>query len=313
VHVSTQDVRQDQGVAGVGLLARDRVAVAVAGGGHRVDRVDLAVAGPQDRHEQAAGGLDRHGDRVLLRVTVLGKQVQQDLVAGRVVGDVPLGHQLAGVVDQGDVVRPLCPVDAAVDQVLPSPGHGSVLVRATRRPNPRTRQQGRSATSVAVRGTSSPHGPRSMREFIRLAYSKRSPCGGLAPRRSTSKRSSGGSREDAERCRSVRRLRNRISERHPSGVHATATTTKNQNRPPIYGKATRARMGEGMTALLFERSGFVLTGPDRPHTGIRCPRVVQASSPRGQTSLPPKRGCKSGNACRMRRYRPLTGCCQWGR
>jgi hypothetical protein len=51
VHVGAQDVGQDQGVSGVGLLARDSVAVAVAGGGHRIDREDLPFAGPQHGDE----------------------------------------------------------------------------------------------------------------------------------------------------------------------------------------------------------------------------------------------------------------------
>lgn len=56
----------------------------------------------------------------------------------------------------------------------------------TRRPNPRAQRKGRPATSVAVRGTSSPHGPRSMRELRQLGFHKRSPCSGLAPRTPTS-------------------------------------------------------------------------------------------------------------------------------
>ena len=53
----------------------------------------------------------------VLGVAVLREQIQQDLVAGCVVGDVALGQELAVVVDQGDVVRLLGPVDAAVDQL----------------------------------------------------------------------------------------------------------------------------------------------------------------------------------------------------
>jgi hypothetical protein len=45
VHIGAEDVRQDKGVARVGLLPCDRVAVAVACGGHRVDGVDLALPG----------------------------------------------------------------------------------------------------------------------------------------------------------------------------------------------------------------------------------------------------------------------------
>jgi hypothetical protein len=67
------------------------VALAVAGGSHRIDGVDLPLAGPKYCDEQAAGCLDRYRDRSVLGVAVLGEQVQQDLVAGRVIGDVPLG------------------------------------------------------------------------------------------------------------------------------------------------------------------------------------------------------------------------------
>jgi hypothetical protein len=57
---------------------------------------------------------------VTFAVAVLGEQVQQDLVTGSFVGDVALRQQLAGLVDQGDIVGPFGPVDSAVDQfVLP--------------------------------------------------------------------------------------------------------------------------------------------------------------------------------------------------
>ena len=38
---------------------------------------------------------------------------------GGIVGDVPLGQELAGVVDEGDIVRLLRPVDTAVAQEFP--------------------------------------------------------------------------------------------------------------------------------------------------------------------------------------------------
>lgn len=96
--------QEHESIAGVGLLAGDGVPVAVAGGGHRVDCEDPPFTGPQHGHQQAGGGLDRDGDRTLLAVAVLGEQIQQDPVAGSVVGDVSLGQQLAAVVDLGDVV-----------------------------------------------------------------------------------------------------------------------------------------------------------------------------------------------------------------
>ncbi|GAA4936783.1 hypothetical protein GCM10023237_69010 [Streptomyces coeruleoprunus] len=51
VHVGAEDVGQDQGVAGVGLPAGDGVAVAVSGGGHRVDREHWPAARPQHGDE----------------------------------------------------------------------------------------------------------------------------------------------------------------------------------------------------------------------------------------------------------------------
>lgn len=59
-----------------------------------VDREHLPLAGPQHGDEEAAGGLDRDWDRILGAVAVLGEQIQQDLVAGGVVGDVALGDEL---------------------------------------------------------------------------------------------------------------------------------------------------------------------------------------------------------------------------
>jgi hypothetical protein len=56
VHAGVQDVRQGQGVARVGLLAADTGTVAVAGGGERVDRENLAVAGSQGGDEKAMAG-----------------------------------------------------------------------------------------------------------------------------------------------------------------------------------------------------------------------------------------------------------------
>ncbi|MCX4691986.1 phosphotransferase [Streptomyces sp. NBC_01408] len=47
VHVGAENVRQDEGVAGVGLLAGDGVPVAVSGGGSRVDREHWPLPGPQ--------------------------------------------------------------------------------------------------------------------------------------------------------------------------------------------------------------------------------------------------------------------------
>ncbi len=106
---------------------------------------------------------------------MFGQEVQQFVVAGRVVGDAGLGEQGAGVVDDGDVVVAFRPVDAAEhgQAVLPHSivyaGHEHM--RVTRRPNPRTR---RSAISVAVRDTSALQGRRSVYRALGLAMKKRS-------------------------------------------------------------------------------------------------------------------------------------------
>jgi hypothetical protein len=135
------------------------VAVAVAGGGERVDREDPAAAGAQARDQEAVAGLDGHRYRIGWAVTVLGQEIQEPIIAGRVVGDSGFGEQSAGFVDEGDVVVSLCPVDAAEhgQAVLPdlSVYAGHEHMRVTRRPNPRTRW---SAISVAVRDTSALQG-----------------------------------------------------------------------------------------------------------------------------------------------------------
>lgn len=115
VAVGSQDPGQRHRVEVVGLLAADRAAFAVAGRGHRVDRVDGAAGGPQVRHQQAAAGLDRHRDRVVRCVSVLGQQGDQLCESGRVIADPGFGQQRAVGVDKGDVVVVTRPVDAAED------------------------------------------------------------------------------------------------------------------------------------------------------------------------------------------------------
>lgn len=89
--VGAQDVRQDHGIKVVGFLTGDGVAVAVAGGGHRVDGVDGAFGHAQAGDQQAAGGLDRHRDGGVGAVSVCGEQVEQLLQAGVVVVDPGAG------------------------------------------------------------------------------------------------------------------------------------------------------------------------------------------------------------------------------
>jgi hypothetical protein len=94
VHVGAQHVRQHDRVAVVGFLPGDRVPVPVAGHRHRVDGVDRAAGGAQAGHQQAAGCLDRHRDRVLGGVAVPGEQFQQLGQPGCVVTDPAPGQQL---------------------------------------------------------------------------------------------------------------------------------------------------------------------------------------------------------------------------
>ena len=93
----------------------DRVPVPVAGHRHRVDRVDLAAGGAQARYQQPAGCLDRHRDRGIGGVAVLGEQGQQRREPGRVVADPAAGQQLPVPAGQGDVVVIFGPVDPAVN------------------------------------------------------------------------------------------------------------------------------------------------------------------------------------------------------
>jgi hypothetical protein len=106
-------VLQTVAAAVVGLAARDRVPVPVAGDGHRVDRVDRAAGGAQAGGQQPAWCLDRHRHGVLARVAVPGEQVQQLREPGRVVADAAAGQQLPVPVHHGDVVVVFGPVDAA--------------------------------------------------------------------------------------------------------------------------------------------------------------------------------------------------------
>jgi hypothetical protein len=81
---------------GSDFLRLTPVAVAVAGGGERVDREDLTAAGAQARNQEAVAGLDGHRYRIVWAVTVLGQEGQELVVSGRVVGDTGSGEQSAG-------------------------------------------------------------------------------------------------------------------------------------------------------------------------------------------------------------------------
>ena len=149
------------------------------------------------------------------------------------------------------------PVDSAVDQGLPPQlfwcfhwsrahaGHASDLIPGL------DRSSGRADTSLAVRGTSAPHGPRSARELERLGHIKRSPCSGLAPPTPTSDQATGVDvrgvgREDAGRRRSASRRQSQVWRRHPSGTHATATTPSTRTARLSMRRSQSTRVARGV-------------------------------------------------------------------
>jgi hypothetical protein len=85
--------------------------------------VDLPPGGAQAGHQQAARGLDRHRDRVVFGVAVLGEQFQQPGQPGRVVADPLTAQQAAVAVDERDVVVVFGPVDSAKDVQRLSSSH----------------------------------------------------------------------------------------------------------------------------------------------------------------------------------------------
>jgi hypothetical protein len=111
--VGAQDACQHDRVGVVGLGARHVVAIPVAGHGQGVDRVHAPAGGAQAGHQQAAAGLDGDRDRVGGGVTRLGEQLQELLIAGRVVADAATCQQPALVVDYRDVMVAFRPVDPA--------------------------------------------------------------------------------------------------------------------------------------------------------------------------------------------------------
>lgn len=113
VGVGPQDVGQHHRVEVVGLLARDAVPLAVAGGGHRVDGVDGPAGCAQSGDQQAAGGLDRHRYPLARAIAVLGQEAKQLLQARRVISDPGPPEELPVTVDHGDVVVVAGPVDPA--------------------------------------------------------------------------------------------------------------------------------------------------------------------------------------------------------
>jgi hypothetical protein len=155
--VGAQDVGEHHRIHEVGLGAGDLVAGAVSRCGQGVDRIDRPVCRPQRGHQQSAIGFDRHRYRSLGSVAGPGEQFEQPGEPGRVVADPGLGHHLAGLVEEGEVVVGLGPVDPTEQSqifTIPSPSPlVTSLAEVTRHPNHRTRW---SDISLAVRDSSTP-------------------------------------------------------------------------------------------------------------------------------------------------------------
>jgi len=71
----------------------------------------MASSGAQTGHQQAAAGLNRHRNGIIRAIAGVGQQRNQGGETGRIVADPPLGDQCSLVVDQGDVVVGLGPID----------------------------------------------------------------------------------------------------------------------------------------------------------------------------------------------------------
>ncbi len=155
--IGAQDVGQQRRVGGIGFRTRHLVAGPVAGGSQRVDRIDRPTGRPQRGHEQAVILLDRYCDRILRGVASLGQQVQQRSEPGGVVADSSASDHRAAVVDDGDIVVGLGPVDSTEQGHPFTLPFTSLLVTSlggvTRRPNHGAR---RSVISLAVRDSSTP-------------------------------------------------------------------------------------------------------------------------------------------------------------
>ena len=112
--VGAHQIGQHLGVAGIGLRARDVVAVAIAGHRQRVDRVHLIAGRDQRLDPQAAIGLDPDHDLA----GFLGVSATSSWNAR--IPSSPSGSRRAAsrarLVHQMDVVMVLCPVVSDEDQ-----------------------------------------------------------------------------------------------------------------------------------------------------------------------------------------------------
>ncbi len=90
----------------------------------RVDRIDRMSGRPQRGDQQSPVSLDRHrhpGDLLALLAGVLDQQRGQVAESRQVVADPATTQQPTGLVDHGDIVMPLGPVNATEDLQPASP------------------------------------------------------------------------------------------------------------------------------------------------------------------------------------------------
>ncbi len=115
VGVGADHVGQHPSVAGIGLGARDTVAVPVAVHRQRVDRQHPVARRDQRTHQQTPVDLDPNGHRRLIFDLIThstGDQVMELGDAGQVVADPALGRYPAVNVEDADIVMVLGPVDS---------------------------------------------------------------------------------------------------------------------------------------------------------------------------------------------------------
>jgi hypothetical protein len=112
--IGAQDVRQHDGVAGVRLAARLGGPLPIACHGSRVDRVDGEAGGLERGHDEVLVGLDRHRHRLRF-VGVFSDHGHQSREPRQPGVDPTLGDRRPDVVDKGDVMMDLGPVDPARD------------------------------------------------------------------------------------------------------------------------------------------------------------------------------------------------------
>lgn len=113
--VGAQDIGQGHRIGVIRLLARDRVPFPIPGHRHRIDGIDRPAGRPQRRNQQPAWRLDSNRDRLGMSVTGLGEYPKQLVETLNALHDARLGQQLTVMIDDGDVVMALRPIDPAID------------------------------------------------------------------------------------------------------------------------------------------------------------------------------------------------------